>query len=105
MATGVEEIADEAVRRARAARGFLVIFVVAIAATYAARGYSDYRYFAAGVTGLVCFLTSLSAVRHGYRYGHREGRAAGYLGLFLTTGGIGWAIAVALRPPPRDRRV
>jgi phage tail tape-measure protein len=98
MPTGVEQVADEAVRRARAATGFLVVFLAVIAAAYTVEGDSDASIVAQGVSGMACFLASLRAVRHGYRHGHREGRTAGYLGLAVTTAGIGWAAAVALRP-------
>lgn len=98
MATGVHEIADEAVRRARAARGFLVVFLAVVAMSYTVDGYSDGRMVANGIAGLACFLASVSAVGHGYRYGHREGRTVAYIGLALTTGGIGLVVALALRP-------
>ncbi|HEX8004736.1 MAG TPA: hypothetical protein VF519_18770 [Mycobacteriales bacterium] len=103
----VTAVADEAVRRARVATGFLVVHVAALgyAGVTAARGDLVLARFDLAVTGLLCLVTSMRALRHGYQHGHRVGRRVAYLGLLLTTSFVGVAIAVALRPPPGVSRI
>lgn len=88
MTTGVERVADEAVRRGRAARWFLAAYGAAGAYAYVMRPVPDSGYLALRVIGLACFVVSARALWHGYVHRHREGRVAATIGVLAHPWGL-----------------
>ena len=105
------EPSDEAYRRADAARRWVRALVVywmvvilafldlGLAISYPALGVV--LVYLGPVLWVLCLVASVRALSHGYTQGHREGRIAAYVGLFLTTF-FGLFVAYAMRPEADD---